>query len=335
MYEFIRRTFLSGDPEEMHHMAIVRLQNMQSSSLGRSLLRIACGKPSSTPIETMGLRFEHPLGIAAGFDKDASAMIGIQEMGFSHVEVGTVTPQPQPGNPKPRIWRFADEKSLVNALGFPGEGMEVVRERLNKARASGKLRIPVGINIGKNMSTPVESAAKDYVAVLKCLYETGDYFAANVSSPNTPGLRDLQAVDSLKRLVFDLMETAAKLGSKPLLVKIAPDLADEDVKQIAQFARESELAGIIAGNTTIQRDRIAAAASLDRGGLSGPPLYRRTVEMLKILRSELRSGQTIISVGGIDNAAKVKECLELGANLVQVYTSLIFLGPRCAKRLAG
>ena len=332
-YELIRRTFLSGDPEKMHDMAIHRLMQFQSSSAGRSLLRIAAGSPRRTPVQTMSLSFSHPVGIAAGFDKEAEAIIGLQELGFSYVEIGTVTPRPQPGNPKPRVWRFPKDKSIVNAMGFPGQGMDAVAERLSGLRESGLLKIPIGVNLGKNLSTPVENAADDYTAVLKKLYGLGDYFVANVSSPNTPGLRDLQNIQSLKALVFELTNTASKLGNKPILVKVAPDLADDDVQQIAQFVREGELAGIVAGNTTIQRDIIPDAASLDRGGLSGPPLFPRTLEMLKILRSELRSNQIIISVGGIDSSGKVRQCLEHGAALVQLYTSFIFLGPRCAKIL--
>ncbi|MBU0692727.1 dihydroorotate dehydrogenase (quinone), partial [bacterium] len=167
LYELIRRTFLSGDPEKMHDMAIHRLVQFQSSAIGRSLLRVAGGTPNHAPMNAMGLTFSHPVGIAAGFDKDAEAIIGLQELGFSYVEIGTVTPRPQPGNPFPRIWRFPDEKSIVNAMGFPGKGMHVIASRLRSVRASGLLRIPIGINLGKNLTTPVPHAAQDYTAVLK------------------------------------------------------------------------------------------------------------------------------------------------------------------------
>lgn len=334
LYEFLRHNFLSGNPEAMHSMAINRLKQFQSSSAGRALLRIAGGTPRHFPIHAMGLEFRHPVGVAAGFDKDAETLLGLQELGFSYIEVGTVTPRPQPGNPKPRVWRFPEAKALVNALGFPGVGMNVIAERLRRVRESGLLKIPVGINLGKNLDASVEQAADDYTAVLKHLYELGDYFVANISSPNTPGLRDLQNSQQLRNLVLRLTDTASALGSKPLLIKIAPDLSDDDVRHIAQFAREADITGIVAGNTTIQRDKIPAAASLDRGGLSGPPLFSRTIEMLKILKSELRSDQIIISAGGIDSSEKVQQCLNLGASLVQVYTAFIFLGPRCAKILS-
>lgn len=332
-YESIRRTFLSGDPEKMHDMAVRRLAQFQSSCVGRAILRIAGGAPRRSPINTLGLTFAHPVGVAAGFDKDAEAIIGLQELGFSYVEVGTVTPRPQPGNPFPRVWRFADAKSIVNAMGFPGKGMHVIGSRLRAVRNSGLLKIPIGINFGKNLTTPVAQAAADYTSVLKELYELGDFFVANISSPNTPGLRDLQNIEALRALVSRLTETASSLGSKPLLIKIAPDLADEDVQHIAQFAHAAGIAGIVAGNTTIQRDKLPAAAELDRGGLSGPLLFPRTLEMLKILKSELRSDQIVISAGGIDSSSKVRQCLEHGASLVQLYTSFIFLGPRCPRIL--
>jgi dihydroorotate dehydrogenase len=333
MYNFLRSTFLSGDPEAIHLKALDRLESLQSSSAGRALLRLLAGTPRRNPAHTMSLPFAHPVGLAAGFDKDARAVIALQEMGFSFVEVGTVTPRSQPGNPQPRLWRFPEERSLINAMGFPGEGMDTIRGRLLKIRGGGLLRIPIGINLGKNLDTPVERAVDDYIAVLKLLYDVGDYFVANISSPNTPGLRNLQSAENLRGQFSALVDTANDLGHKPLLLKIAPDLSDPELLAIAQFVRETGLRGIIAGNTTINRGLIPGGDQHTRGGLSGPALFPRTLEMISLLRSKLPTEFTLIAAGGIESREQVESLLAAGADLVQVYTSFIFLGPRCAKIL--
>jgi dihydroorotate dehydrogenase len=281
----------------------------------------------------MGLTFVHPLGVAAGFDKNAIAVLALQELGFSHVEVGTVTPRPQEGNPKPRVWRFPEAEALVNALGFPGEGMKIVGERLRVLRASGRLRIPVGINVGKNRDTRFEDAVNDYLAVMDELHDVGDYFVINVSSPNTPGLRDLQAIEYLRPLVEAVSRRVLHLGQTPLLLKIAPDLADREIAEIARLCKELAWAGIVAGNTTIRRELVHGATGLDRGGLSGEPLYPRTLEMIRLLRQHLAPEQVIIAAGGISSASRLQECLSAGANLAQVYTAFIYSGPQCARRL--
>jgi len=314
-------------------MALRRMTMLQSSGMGRGILRAMAGQISEKPANVMGLRFRHPLGIAAGFDKDARVILALQELGFAFVEVGTVTPRPQTGNPKPRIWRFPEAEALVNALGFPGEGMQIIGERLRALRSSGFLKIPIGINIGKNADTSVELAVQDYIAVFSHLSELGDYFVINVSSPNTAGLRDLQAIEKLRPLLGALAEENAKHADRPLLVKIAPDLADEDVATVGQLAKELNLSGIVAGNTTIQRNLVARAANLERGGLSGAPQFPRTRDLIKILRSELKTEQVIIAAGGISNSSRFQECMSLGADLVQVYTPFIYHGPRCCHNL--
>lgn len=314
----------------MHDSAMRFFSVLQCSAAGRAMLRGMGGPRHSAPVSAMGLRFAHPVGIAAGFDKDARAVLALQELGFAYVEVGTVTPRPQPGNPKPRIWRFPESKALVNALGFPGEGMTRVGERLAKLRKSGLLKIPVGINLGKNAVTSADDAVQDYLSVFGYLYDLGDYFVVNVSSPNTVGLRDLQSVARLRPLLEPLANLNAARHQKPLLVKIAPDLVDEDVVAVGQLAKELKLTGIVAGNTTIQRGIVPRAATIERGGLSGAPQFARTQGLLKLLKAELRSDQTLIAAGGIFSYDDVQRCLELGASLVQVYTSFIYLGPRCA-----
>lgn len=324
-WEKIRPMFLRGDAEEAHERVVRLLEKVPLASV-RRVPRL--------PVTAMGLRFRHPLGMAAGFDKDARVVPALQRLGFAFVEAGTVTPRPQEGNPRPRLWRVKKQQALVNALGFPSEGAEAVRKRLEKLRAEKTATIPVGINIGKNRETPLSEAADDYVSVLKTLYEWGDFFVVNVSSPNTPGLRDLQSIDSLRRLLESVMRCMTACGGKPLLVKIAPDLADEDVVEIGKLAKEIGLSGLVAANTTVRRELGGSeAAQYETGGLSGPPLFSRTCELIRLLRGELRSDQTIIAVGGISSSDDVRRCLDLGADLVQVYTAFIYLGPHCASKL--
>ena len=333
MYTFLRKFLFLRDAEVSHESALRLFERLQSSFRGRVFLHGMAGPPVVRHARAMGLDFINPLGIAAGFDKDARVTLALQELGFSHVEIGTVTPEPQPGNEKPRIWRFPEADALVNALGFPGEGMVRVGERLRELRESGLLRIPVGINIGKNAKTPVEQALSDYRKVLEHLYDLGDYFAVNVSSPNTPGLRDLQAVDQLRPLLSELANLNLARKSKPLLVKIAPDLADEDVVAVGRLAREIHLAGVIAGNTTVRHELVPRAVQITRGGLSGAPQFPRTKQLITLLRGELSTDQALVAAGGISSAERVNECLALGANLAQVYTAFIYLGPGCAGKL--
>ena len=333
MYDLIRKLLFLRDAERAHDSAVVLLERLQSNSSRRALLRLMAGTRPSVPRRAMGLAFAHPLGVAAGFDKDARVVLALQELGFSFVEIGTVTPRPQPGNPRPRMWRFPEAQALVNALGFPGEGMVCVGARLRALREGGRLAIPVGVNLGKNAETPLESAAGDYVAVFEHLHELGDYFVVNVSSPNTPGLRDMQSIERLRPLLSELMERNTRLGAKPLLVKIAPDLADEDIAAVGRLTADLGLGGVVSGNTTVRRELVPRAAMLDRGGLSGEPLFPRTAVVLRLLRSELKSDQCLIAAGGISNAARLKEALAIGADLVQVYTSFIYRGPRCVHSL--
>ncbi len=333
MYELLRPLLFSADPEKAHERVLGWLEIFGDTASGRNLIARVAGKSSSAQIHTMGLTFEHPLGIAAGFDKDARVLPALFALNFSSVEIGTVTPRPQPGNPKPRMWRFPEAHALVNAMGFPGEGMTAVKKRLISLRERELLARPVGINIGKNATTPLENAGDDYQAVLRELLEFGDYFVVNVSSPNTPGLRALQQADSLRALLSPLLEITK--GLKPLLLKVAPDLADEDLVTAASVVRELGLAGMVCANTSIRREQVSRAASLDRGGLSGSPIFPRMIECVNIVRHELPSDATVIAVGGIDTPERVRFALAAGANLVQIYTSFIYRGPRVVKKLLG
>jgi dihydroorotate dehydrogenase len=277
--------------------------------------------------------------LAAGFDKDAEVYPALGALGFGFVEVGTVTAQKQPGNPLPRLFRLVDDRALINRMGFNNHGATLVAERL--LRRGRRHNDPIlGINIGKTKTTAPEDSVGDYEASARLLARFADYFVVNVSSPNTPGLRDLQAISSLQPI---LQAVRAALNETvvdrhvPLLVKIAPDLADDDIREVAQMARSIQLDGIIATNTTIRRDGLQAAAEhvqdLGAGGLSGAPLKRRAQEVLEILKAEVGGDLTLISAGGIETAADVMDRLRAGASLVQIYSALVFDGPGLPSRL--
>jgi dihydroorotate dehydrogenase len=287
----------------------------------------------------MGLTFPSPIGLAAGFDKDAKVYSALGALGFGFVEVGTITAQGQPGNPKPRLFRLVKDRALINRMGFNNLGAEDAARRL-RGRKLGSTPL-LGINIGKTKVVPPEDAALDYQASARLLAPYADYFVVNVSSPNTPGLRDLQAVSSLRPIletVRQALDVAVTDRRVPLLVKIAPDLADDDVISVAALARELALDGIIATNTTISREGLksdpALVAECGAGGLSGAPLKGRALKVVQLLRRELGPHMTIIAAGGIETADDAKQCLAAGANLVQVYSALVFEGPSLPGRLA-
>lgn len=333
IYAGLKKILFLRNPEAVHDSVLRMLSILQDTPAGAALLHLMAGRVHPQPVKAMGLHFQHPLGVAAGFDKDARCVLALQDLGFAFVEVGTVTPRPQSGNPQPRLWRFPEAHALVNSLGFPGEGMHAVGERLSALRESARLQIPVGVNIGKNKDTTAENASADYSAVLDFLHPFADFFVVNVSSPNTPGLRDLQSVEKLRPILSTLQDRNHIHGVKPLLIKIAPDLADEDIYAIGRLVNELRLGGIVAGNTTIRREIVPRTKGIDRGGLSGAPQFPRTVDMLRILRSELSTKQTLISVGGISSPDRLSRVLSLGANLAEIYTPFIYLGPRSVKKL--
>jgi dihydroorotate dehydrogenase len=285
-------------------------------------------------IETFGLSFDGPFGMAAGFDKNAEVVRELGQLGFSHVEIGTVTRFAQEGNPKPRLFRLKKDLSLINRMGFNNDGADVVAHRLKRLRASGVKLPVVGVNIGKSKITELEDAVSDYQYSARVLAPYADYIAVNVSSPNTPGLRSLQAIDQLEPI---LKGVQAEANGKPVLVKIAPDLADEDVVAVAALATKLSLAGLIATNTTIGRANLQTPArvveAMGAGGLSGPVLRSRSVEVLKLLRANLPSSMAIVSVGGVFNSSDVSERLQLGASLVQGYTGFVYEGPLWAKKI--
>jgi dihydroorotate dehydrogenase len=308
------------DPENAHHLAIATLGII---SRYPSILRVFHG-PGSSGLgkEVFGLHFPNPIGLAAGFDKNGVALPAWEALGFGFVEVGTITAKPQPGNPRPRIFRIPELEALVNRLGFNNEGAEAVGERLGALRNSqGWPKIPVGINFGKSKIVPLEKAAGDYIESFRKLKTLGDYFVLNVSSPNTPGLRKLQEA-SLIRDLFGQIQ--AENPGKPLLVKIAPDLTFEQIDEILTLTSEHRLAGIVATNTTIDHQMVPSAKKQE-GGLSGKPLNRRSLEILRHIRRV--SSLPVISVGGIMSADDAKARFDAGAELIQLYTGFIYRGP--------
>ena len=284
--------------------------------------------PASLQVECMGLRFSHCLGLAAGFDKNGDCLDGLGALGFSHVELGTVTPRPQPGNPKPRMFRFRDDCALINRMGFNNKGVEHLVAQLSRSHYPG-IR---GVSIGKNFDTPLEKAQDDYLHCLRKVYAFADYVAINVSSPNTARLRELQGSEGLQRIVAPLLEERALLtqhtGKRvPLLIKVAPDLDEEALRALAQDVRSLQIDGIIATNTSIDHAQLSAPpAAPIPGGLSGAPIHARSVRVIARLRAELGAAFPIIGVGGIVSADSALATLQAGATLLQVYTGFAYRG---------
>jgi dihydroorotate dehydrogenase len=281
------------------------------------------------PVQALGLTFPGPLGLAAGFDKDARGVDALLGLGFGFVEIGTLTPRAQPGNDKPRMFRLPADRALVNRLGFNNHGVEEAVARLRQPR-----RGIVGVNIGKNKATPDERAVDDYVEAARAVATVADYVVVNVSSPNTPGLRALQATEALRPILAAVRATLDAVSPSrpvPLLCKIAPDLADEDLDAVADLALEIGLDGLVATNTTISREALTTARkvveAMGAGGVSGAPLKARSLDVLKRLKARVGDRLTLISVGGIENAADADERLRAGATLVQMYTGFVYGGP--------
>lgn len=327
---FFSIVFSRLNPESAHHLGMLLIKLLGKSGLAR-LAQIGA-KPK--PVSTMGLIFPGYFGMAAGFDKNAEAVAELGKLGFSHVEIGTVTRHPQPGNPKPRLFRLVKDQALINRMGFNNEGADAVARRLEKLRSSNKKLPIIGVNIGKSKVTELADAVSDYEYSTRKLAPFADYLAVNVSSPNTPGLRSLQSIAELEPILRSVQ--AVSLG-KPVLVKIAPDLDDQDIADIAYLVKKLKLAGIIATNTTTKREGLktnsAQVSKLGEGGLSGPVLASRAVAVLKILRGVLDESFVIISVGGVVSATEVRQRLDIGANLVQGYTGFIYQGPLWARKI--
>jgi dihydroorotate dehydrogenase len=327
MYRLLFRLVLSRfDPETAHHLAFVVIRMLGWPVL-RQLARAFTRPRRSLVVQALGLEFPTPFGLAAGFDKEARGIAGLGALGFGHVEVGTITARPQPGNPRPRLFRLIPDRAVVNRMGFNNAGAEACAPRIARARRA-RIRPVVGVNIGKTKVVPVDEAIDDYLVSTRMLAPHADYLVVNVSSPNTPGLRGLQELDRLEPLLTAVRDAA---GAVPVLVKIAPDLTDEQALRIAELVLRIGLAGIVATNTTLSREGLTTApdvvAAAGEGGLSGAPLAARSLAMLRLLRAAVGPELCIISVGGVTTASEVRERLEAGATLVQGYTAFLYEGP--------
>ncbi len=329
MYSLLRPFLFSLSPEKAHHLTFALLELP-----GATLLSGGAAPPKDAAIEVMGLRFPGPVGLAAGMDKDAKHVDALGRIGFGFVEVGTVTPVAQPGNDRPRLFRLKPDHALINRMGFNNGGVNAAVERLRRQQPG----IIVGGNIGKNKVTPNEQAIDDYVKCFEALHDVVDYFVVNVSSPNTPGLRALQEKGPLLAILNELKRRdASKSVHRPILLKIAPDLINEQLEDIVVVVQESGIAGVIATNTTISRDGLVTPKSevdaIGEGGVSGAPVRARSTEVVRYLRGRLPRPVVIIGVGGVDSAEAAIEKLEAGADLVQVYTGLVYQGPALLKRI--
>ena len=332
----IRPLLFKLSAERAHNLALRGLQFASQSGITTAALRAAVGSVPDAPVQAMGLTFRHPLGLAAGMDKNAVALRAWEALGFSHLEIGTVTPRPQPGNPKPRMFRLTEDQALINRMGFNNGGADAAAQRI---KASKHRNLIVGGNIGRNKTTANEQAVDDYLAALNAVYAVVDYIAVNVSSPNTPGLRDLQSEASMRTLLEAVANEAKRLGGKPVAVKIDPDSSKEHVQRTAALAVECGLKGIIATNTTVGRGGLRTPQSridaIGAGGLSGAPLTRRSTEVVEWVREAVGSSASVIGVGGVRTAQDVQDKLSAGADLVQVYSGLVYEGPAMVRQLAA
>ena len=332
MYSLIFRVFFARmDPERAHTLAFRVIRLLPSVGIG-SIVRRFTRPDDSLAVRALGLDFDSPFGVAAGFDKEGTGIRGLGQLGFSHVEVGTITARPQPGNEKPRLFRLIADRAVINRMGFNNHGAESAVDVIRRARNQTR-RPVIGVNIGKSRVVDVDDAIADYLASTTALASIADYLVVNVSSPNTPGLRGLQELEKLRPLLSAVKGAA---GTTPVLVKIAPDLTDDEVLAIAALAVEL-LDGIIATNTTLSRANLATDAATvtaaGAGGLSGPPVAARSLELLKLIRSVVPAEFCVISVGGVETAAHVAERLAAGATLVQGYTAFLYRGPLWARQI--
>jgi dihydroorotate dehydrogenase len=339
LWKFLRSLLFRLDPEWAHALGAFYLRWRGFTTQGEvKIPRIARCK-----VELAGIPLDSPLGLAAGFDKDAKIVLGLRSLGFGFIEVGSVTPRPQSGNPRPRVFRVPEARALINRMGFNSEGMEAVAERLTHLRAFASVGFPIGVNLGKNRDTPLEKAAEDYVAALERLYGVADYLVVNLSSPNTPGLTGLQEGSALGPLLHRVREARDRSAQKvaghlrPLLLKLSPDL-DTAARKLAVEMAVEEGFGIIASNTSRRRDfssltHANARVVGEEGGLSGAPLRDMALEQIREIRSWVGPEPLLISVGGLSDVKDARERLDLGANLLQVYTEFVYSGPGFPARI--
>ncbi|WP_309612569.1 quinone-dependent dihydroorotate dehydrogenase [Flavobacterium sp.] len=326
MYKlFIRPILFWFDPEDVHYFSFSFIKFISKIPFVPAILRsIYEVKDTRLEREVFGLKFKNPVGLAAGFDKDAKCYQELSNFGFGFIEIGTLTPKPQDGNPKKRLFRLKSDSAIINRMGFNNGGVDAAVIRLKKNKG-----VLIGGNIGKNKLTPNEDATSDYLICFETLFDYVDYFVVNVSSPNTPNLRELQEKEPLTKLLQELQNQNAKKSSpKPILLKIAPDLTNEQLLEIIDIVNETKIAGVIATNTTISREGLQSENKSETGGLSGKPLTQRSTEVIRFLSEKSNKAFPIIGVGGIHSAEDASGKLEAGASLVQLYTGFIYEGPK-------
>ena len=337
LYDLVKPLVFRLDAEKAHYLTMGLLQTLADIPPAHDLLhRLWYGKDTGLTTSAFGLTFRNPIGLAAGFDKDARFIREMALLGFGYIEIGTVTPRPQSGNPTPRLFRLPQDQALINRMGFNNDGVDAAAYRLERLiRPEGLI---IGGNIGKNKDTPNDQAVEDYLICLRKLKPLVDYFVVNVSSPNTPGLRELQDKEPLRQLMLRLQDENQRGSSpRPLLLKIAPDLQEGQLNDIVDIAMEARLAGLVATNTTIERQPLVSPATewqeIGAGGLSGRPLRERSTTILSYLSKHCPSDLTLVGVGGIDSPEAARERFDAGARLIQVYSGLIFAGPTLVKSI--
>ena len=338
MYSLFRSLLFRLDPESAHRLTLQAIRIAGNFRLSNWYLTQLYNAPSK-PVQAFGLTFKNPIGLAAGYDKDGVAIKGLAALGFGHLEVGTVTPRPQPGNARPRVFRLLEDEAVINRMGFPGKGMQYVRNQLSVR--SGRLPVVLGVNLGKNKDTPLENAAEDYISLMKTFASLADYLTINISSPNTVGLRRLQGREMLEQLLGAIQkerESTLTLPSPigrlvPVLVKLSPDLSDEELDDSIGVILDKGMDGIIATNTTLARGGLRSRKKSEAGGLSGRPLRLRSEVVLREAVKRVDGKIPIVSAGGIMNPEDAKRRLGLGATLIQLYTGLVYEGPGLVKRI--
>lgn len=331
MYKsFLRPLFFQFDPEKVHHFTFSLLKlSHRLPGIPQMLKKSYCIEDPRLEREVFGLKFKNPVGLAAGFDKDAKLYQELASLGFGFIEIGTLTPKAQNGNPKKRLFRLVEDQGIINRMGFNNDGVEAAVCRLKKNNS-----VLIGGNIGKNKITPNEKAVQDYETCFDALYDVVDYFVVNVSSPNTPNLRELQDKTPLMNLLQALQnKNAAKPKNKPILLKISPDLTNEQLLDIIDIVQSTKIAGVIATNTTISRDNLHSENQTETGGLSGKPLTQRSTEIIRFLAEKSEKSFSIIGVGGIHSPQDALDKLAAGADLIQIYTGFIYEGPGFVKKI--
>ena len=336
MYSFFRPLLFKLDPENAHHLTLQLIRLAGIFPPFRRILQSVFAAPGN-PVTVFGLHFPNPVGLAAGYDKDGIALRGLSTLGFGHIEIGTVTLQSQPGNPRPRIFRLVEDQAIINRMGFPGRGADYVEKQLKKKRPEDLI---VGVNLGKNKDTPLEDAASDYVRLLRRFLPLADYLAINVSSPNTVGLRHLQGREMLESLLKQIATEREYISSPPhrktpILVKLAPDLSEEELDDALDAILRTGMDGVIATNTTLARDQLRSQYREETGGLSGEPLRSRSEAVLRSVVKKMNGRLPVVSVGGIMHPTDVLSRLDAGAALVQIYTGLVYAGPGLVKQIVS